>query len=737
MRVILKGGVWKNTEDEVLKAAVMKYGLNMWPRCASLLPRKTAKQCKARWHEWLDPGIRKTEWTREEEERLLHLAKLMPAQWRSIAPLVGRTPAQCVEHYERLLDAAAVAAAGGGGGGGGASAAAAAPPRRADDPRRLRPGEIDPMPEIKPARPDPVDMDEDEKEMLSEARARLANTKGKKAKRKAREKVLDEARRLAVLQKLRELKAAGVDPSKKRERRKAEGINYATEVPFERRAPAGAFSTAGEDAALLAAEAAQTTDFKVRKLNEIEDERRRDVDARERAKDRATGRRLAATNLPAALLAEAEADPLAARKRPRLALPAPLLTVGELEDIAAVGRAAAAGGGAAGALEGVGGAVLLLGDGGGGADFDDDGSGSVAASVAAAAAAARAARGGGSGGGGNPSRGSLLEEARNAAALKNFRPVLEGGENIELEAGTGFAGALPEARRGAPPGTGARGVAGSEGATAVATPLTVARGGGGGGSVRGGGGGGGGGGGSVAGGAAPSVLAAAAAAAGGGRDVLGLNAGDDASTLGGGGDARSAAFGSVSAASARRSTAPSAVALSLASLPGPRNAWAAVVAAAPEGADGDGEGGGGMGLGWAGTSESVADAADAAERAAEKAEAARLADLARRSAALKMVPPPPRPLVIDDDAVAPPLGIAAAASGVPPEMRFAEGMIAEEVLALLKWDAFTYPVRSPPPHPHTHTHTHTAPTLAFPRSRLPPPPLPPLSSHPPFHVNAD
>jgi pre-mRNA-splicing factor CDC5/CEF1 len=47
----------------------------------------------------------------------------------------------------------------------------------ADDPRRLRPGEIDPNPEAKPARPDPMDMDEDEKEMLSEARARLANTK--------------------------------------------------------------------------------------------------------------------------------------------------------------------------------------------------------------------------------------------------------------------------------------------------------------------------------------------------------------------------------------------------------------------------------------------------------------------------------------------------------------------------------------------------------------------------------
>lgn len=49
-----------------------------------------------------------------------------------------------------------------------------------------------------------------EKEMLSEARARLANTVGKKAKRKAREKQLEEARRLASLQKKRELRAAGI-----------------------------------------------------------------------------------------------------------------------------------------------------------------------------------------------------------------------------------------------------------------------------------------------------------------------------------------------------------------------------------------------------------------------------------------------------------------------------------------------------------------------------------------------
>ena len=54
-RIMIKGGVWRNTEDEILKAAVMKYGKNQWSRIASLLHRKSSKQCKARWFEWLDP----------------------------------------------------------------------------------------------------------------------------------------------------------------------------------------------------------------------------------------------------------------------------------------------------------------------------------------------------------------------------------------------------------------------------------------------------------------------------------------------------------------------------------------------------------------------------------------------------------------------------------------------------------------------------------------------------------
>lgn len=39
----------------------------------------------------------------------------------------------------------------------------------ADDPRKLKPGEIDPNPETKPARPDPKDMDEDGKLFILQA----------------------------------------------------------------------------------------------------------------------------------------------------------------------------------------------------------------------------------------------------------------------------------------------------------------------------------------------------------------------------------------------------------------------------------------------------------------------------------------------------------------------------------------------------------------------------------------
>lgn len=81
--------------------------------------------------------------------------------------------------------------------------------------------------------------------MLAEARVRLANTQGKKAKRKAREKQIEEARRLANIQKQRELRAAGIELVSKKKRPR--GINYNAEVPFERVPLEIAFKTGKEE----------------------------------------------------------------------------------------------------------------------------------------------------------------------------------------------------------------------------------------------------------------------------------------------------------------------------------------------------------------------------------------------------------------------------------------------------------------------------------------------------------
>ncbi|XP_050084340.1 cell division cycle 5-like protein [Anopheles aquasalis] len=399
-RIMIKGGVWRNTEDEILKAAVMKYGKNQWSRIASLLHRKSAKQCKARWYEWLDPSIKKTEWSREEDEKLLHLAKLMPTQWRTIAPIIGRTAAQCLERYEYLLDQAQRKEEGEDG---------------MDDPRKLKPGEIDPNPETKPARPDPKDMDEDELEMLSEARARLANTQGKKAKRKAREKQLEEARRLAALQKRRELRAAGIGLG--RRKRKLKGIDYNSEVPFEKTPAPGFYDTTDEFVVPIAA------DFSSLRQQTLDGELRTEKEARERKKDKEKLKQRKENDIPMALLQNQEP----AKKRSKLVLPEPQITDQELQQVVKLGRASEIAKEVA-SESGVETTDALL------ADY------SITPQVAATPRTPA------------PMTDRILQEAQNMMALTHVETPLKGGVNTPLHQ-SDFSGVLPQSQTVATPNT--------------------------------------------------------------------------------------------------------------------------------------------------------------------------------------------------------------------------------------------------------------------------------------------
>jgi pre-mRNA-splicing factor CDC5/CEF1 len=410
---VVKGGVWTNIEDEILKAAVSKYGLSQWARVSSLLARKTAKQCKARWTQWLDPGIKKTEWSKEEDEKLLHLAKLMPTQWQTIGPIVGRTATQCLERYQRLLDDAEAAEndeLGLGGPDGGETSAPTG-----DDVRKLRPGETDPDPESKPARPDTIDLDEDEKEMLSEARARLANTQGKKAKRKARERQLEESRRLAVLQKRRELKNAGINI--KITTRKKGQMDYNADIPFEK-APAAGFHDTLEEEATNERERESFDPRKQQLARKRQGDQDEDKDPKRQKQDKDKAAAAAAARA-GQMQQMREADRRSSRKV--LSLPAPQVNEEQLEDIVKMGMSGDR-------------AVLAAGE-----DATDTQRLTGGYTNTLGATPLRTPRAA-------PQDDHIANEIRNIRALTNTHSSLLGGDNTPLaegQASTGFDGVAP------------------------------------------------------------------------------------------------------------------------------------------------------------------------------------------------------------------------------------------------------------------------------------------------------
>jgi hypothetical protein len=56
-------------------------GANRWAEIAKYLPGRNGKQCRERWHNQLDPAIRKDAWTAEEDATLIAKqvrARLLP-----------------------------------------------------------------------------------------------------------------------------------------------------------------------------------------------------------------------------------------------------------------------------------------------------------------------------------------------------------------------------------------------------------------------------------------------------------------------------------------------------------------------------------------------------------------------------------------------------------------------------------------------------------------------------------
>uniref|UniRef100_H3DFW9 Transcriptional activator Myb n=1 Tax=Tetraodon nigroviridis TaxID=99883 RepID=H3DFW9_TETNG len=97
---------WTREEDEKLKKLVELHGSEDWKLIASLLPNRTDVQCQHRWQKVLNPELIKGPWTKEEDQRVIELVQKYGAKrWSVIAKhLKGRIGKQCRERWHNHLN---------------------------------------------------------------------------------------------------------------------------------------------------------------------------------------------------------------------------------------------------------------------------------------------------------------------------------------------------------------------------------------------------------------------------------------------------------------------------------------------------------------------------------------------------------------------------------------------------------------------------------------------------------